>query len=154
MSKYAAKTDVPVERSRAEIERNLMRYGATAFSYAVSHTEHKAVIQFMIAGRMIKKEIPLPEFDSFKKTPAGRAHRNTDGQLKAWEQACRQRWRAISLAVLAKLEMTEAGVSTIEEEFLADIVLPNQQTLHEHVAPLIEEAYSTGKMPKLLPAFK
>jgi len=28
---YAAKTEVPIERSRAEIERMLIRYGAKAF---------------------------------------------------------------------------------------------------------------------------
>ena len=33
MTKYAATTDVPAEKSRAEIEATLRRYGATGFAY-------------------------------------------------------------------------------------------------------------------------
>ena len=35
-----------------------------------------------------------------------------------WEQACRQRWRALALVIKAKLEAIDAEISTFEEEFL------------------------------------
>ena len=63
----------------------------------------------------------------------------------------RQRWRALVLIVKAKLEAIEAGISTLEREFLADIIMPNNQTVGQWLAPQIEQVYLTGKMPPLLP---
>ena len=40
---YAKDTSVSVERSRAEIETTLTRYGATAFGYATD--EGRAIVQ-------------------------------------------------------------------------------------------------------------
>ena len=55
------------------------------------------------------------------------------------------------LIVKAKLEAIEAGISTIEREFLADVVMPNNQTVGQWLAPQIEQVYLSGKMPPLLP---
>lgn len=74
MPRYAADTSVPVERSRAEIESVLIKYGEV-----------------------------------------------------------RQRWRALLLTVKAKLEAVECGISTLEQEFLAFIVLPNSMTLGDWI---------------------
>ena len=56
------------------------------------------------------------------------ASRTAADQQSAWEQACRQRWRALLLIIRAKLEAAEAGISTLETEFLANIVLPDGRT--------------------------
>ena len=45
-----------------------------------------------------------------------------------------------------------AGISTIESEFLANIVLPDNTTAGEWMIPQIDQAYRTGQMPSLLPA--
>lgn len=52
MSKYASKTEVSTDRSRAEIERTLTRYGATGFMYG--WTEKGAVIGFQIKDKQYK----------------------------------------------------------------------------------------------------
>jgi hypothetical protein len=67
------------------------------------------------------------------------------------EVARRQRWRALALAIKAKLEAVESGIATFEEEFMAYIVLPDGQTVGEFLSPQIEAAYSSGRMPPLLP---
>lgn len=77
--------------------------------------------------------------------------RADDAAHTAWEQACRSRWRALYLIVKAKLEAVEAGISTVEREFLYDIVLPDGRTAGEWIAPQIEMAYQTGQMPAMLP---
>ena len=46
-------------------------------------------------------------------------------QQAAWEQVCRQRWRALLLIIRAKLEAVASGITTLENEFLANIVLPD-----------------------------
>jgi len=70
-------------------------------------------------------------------------------RYKLWEQACKGRWRALFLAIKAKLVAVSEGISTVEEEFLAWMVLPNGRTAGEHFLPQIERAAESGDMPKL-----
>src|SRR3990172_6106845 len=148
--RYARQSSVSSERTKAEIERTLSRYGAQQFMYGWKETN--AVIGFKMANRLIRFELPLPDKNdkAFAMTKAGIRQRNDDNRLKAWEQATRQRWRALALVIKAKLEAVEAGISEFEAEFMAHIVLPDGKTVGEHLRPQIESAYGSGKMPKLL----
>ena len=55
------------------------------------------------------------------------------------------------LVIKAKLEAVESGITTFENEFLANIVLPDGQIVSDFMLPQIEHCYITGKMPVLLP---
>lgn len=148
MAKYAANTSVSSELSRIEIEKTLIRYGADNFAYAMA--QGKAFIGFTMNERQIKFILPLPTKDDFKKTPTGR-DRTANSQYEAWEQACRQRWRALNLVIKAKLEAVECGISVFEDEFMANIVLPSGETVSDFMKPQIEQAYINGTVPKMLP---
>lgn len=150
MSKYAANTDVSSDRSRSEIERTLQRYGATAFMYGWNG--NVALIQFEMGNRRIKFQLKMPDrtSDEFTLTETGKQRADTQIE-KAYEQATRQRWRALALVIKAKLEAVESGISEFEEEFLAHIVLPNGQTIGEYSIPQIAQVYETGEMQPLLP---
>ncbi len=150
MARYAEATEVSADRSRAEIERILMRYGADAFGY--EWAEEKALIKFRMRGKIVRFGLVMPDrnADEFKYTPARGRERDAETALKAWEQACRQRWRALALVVKAKLEAIEAQISTFEEEFLAFLVLPDNTTVGDRLVPQIEEAYRTSEMPPML----
>lgn len=148
MARYAENTTVGVDRTKTEIERTLTRYGATRFYY--SWEMDMASIGFEIACRSVKILLPLPNREDFRLTPT-RKVRTPASQQEAWEQACRQRWRALALVIKAKLEAVECGISTIEREFLADVLLPNGQTFGEWVAPQMT-AIARGSMPRALPA--
>lgn len=50
----------------------------------------------------------------------------------------------------AKLEAVAAGISTIEQEFLAWVVMPDGSTVGELAIPAIAESYRTGRTPNLL----
>src|SRR3989442_521463 len=153
MSLYAAETTVSAEKSRAEIEQTLIRYGADQFAYAWG--DKGATIGFRAHGRYIKFLLALPDKNNpaFARTPGGRRERDQQGQYKAWEQSTRQRWRALALVVKAKLEAVESGIATFEEEFLAYIVMPGGKTVAELVKPGIADAYQGGKVKGLLPDF-
>ena len=148
---YAAGTDVTVDRSKAEIEHILTRYGADQFMYGWEAT--RAVIGFRYSGKMVRFLLPLPDRDSdeFHLTPSAQRRRTADAAEKAYQQAVRQRWRALALIVKAKLEATESGITTFEEEFLSYIVLPDNSTVGEYMLPQIESAYQNGEMPRMLP---
>jgi hypothetical protein len=154
MAKYAAETDVPIERSQAEIKGIIMRYGATR--YATLDDPNCAMILFEIENRRIRFTLPLPdksaeEFTHKNHNSGKRVPRSQEDAYRFWEQACRQRWRALCLIIKAKLEAVETGITTIEREFLNNIMLPDGQTVGDFILPQIEASYSTGKMPPLLP---
>ena len=151
MTRYAAQTEVSTERSRAEIENLVTRYGAT--STAFMNAPGRALIAFEANERRIVFELPLPDRNDvrFGKTPTGREKRNPESRYAAWEQACRQRWRALALVIKAKLEAVETGITTFEDEFLAHIVMPDGISVGSHVKPTIAAWYASGKMRPLLP---
>jgi hypothetical protein len=149
MSRYAEGTSVPADRSRAEIERVLQRYGATGFGYSWERrhapivpaplhgqkTEERefVAIMFHFKDRRIRLDVPMP---------TARETRNPDA-------ATRQRWRAMLLVIKAKLEAVASGISTLEQEFLANIVTESGATIGQIVVPRLEEAVAAGR---LLPA--
>jgi len=151
MPEYAKNTSVSTDKSKSEIEHILQRYGADQF--ISGWDQQTAYIGFRMAGRMVKFTLPLPPKDSdeFLKTPGRRTKRSYEKAIGAWEQACRQRWRALALVIKAKLEAVEAGITEFEDEFLAHIVLPNGETAGEFLRPQITIAYDKKTMPKLLP---
>jgi hypothetical protein len=150
MARYAENTTVSSEKSRAEIERTLTRYGATQFAYGWDHGH--SLIEFGMEGRRVRFVLPLPdrEADEFWTTPARRNRRTPEQAEAEWEKACRQRWRALALVVKAKLEAVEAEIAEFETEFLGHIVLPNGGTVGQWMGPQIERAYETSEMPPML----
>jgi hypothetical protein len=149
MAQYAAATKVSVEKSRGEIEKILTRWGATSFAYGWQG--ERAAISFAVNDRQIRFELPLPQPSDrrFTHTATGQKRAPAAAQ-KEYEQGVRQRWRALVLAIKAKLEAVEAGISNFENEFLAWTVLPGGATVADHVQPAIAEAYETGTVAPLL----
>ncbi len=154
MGRFAAATSVPVDRTEAEIKAVLRKYNATGFG--VWEESGGATIQFAAEGRLIRFGLPLPDRSSeeLKFSPARKKELSPDARMKAWEQACRQRWRALLLAIKAKLEAVDCGISEFEQEFLAFVVDPvSKKTVGELMRPALERNYE-GKdaRPLGLPA--
>ena len=148
MKRYASQSTVSVEKSEAEIKSMLIKYGADGFGSMWQ--DRKAVIMFQYKNKHIRFTLPLPSKKDEEFTRKRNGHlRHQMDSLKRWEQACRQRWRALALTIKAKLEAVETGITTFENEFLANIVTPNGQTIGEWVVPQLEVL--KDKMPKLLP---
>lgn len=153
---YAKNTTVPVDKTRSEIEKTLVRYGASGFMYGWDGG--RAVVAFQMNGRRVRMTLQLPDtndrefmYAKVNQTSYGR-RRTPKQQEAAWEQACRQKWRALLLVIKAKLEAVEAGITTLDDEFLSGVMLPDGRTVGEWARPQIELVYLTGQMPPLLPA--
>jgi hypothetical protein len=151
MARYAADTEVSPSRSREEIERILTRYGATGFMYGWD--EHRAVLAFAASGRQVRFTLPMPDRRSreFTHTPSRGQLRSPAAQTEAYDQAVRQRWRALALVIKAKLEAVTAGIVEFDQEFLAHIVVGGQ-TVGEAVVPQLQAAIETNRPLALLPA--
>lgn len=150
MTRYATSTNVDSARSKAEIENIVTKYGATSF---VSGWQgDRATIMFEMTDRRVRFTLPLPSKDDreFTHTGSRGTRRKPDTALKAWEQSCRSKWRALALVVKAKLEAVESGITTFDEEFLAHILVPGGggKTVGQLIAN--SNTLSAGTLPPLL----
>lgn len=150
MTKFAKKTKTDSRKTRAEIESCLIKYGAEGFGYAWRNSN--AVITFILKNRRMRFILPLPDQNNKKFTHTERFghRRSTESQSSAYEQEVRSKWRALYLVIKAKLEAVESGICTLEEEFMAHIVLPSGETVGEWMQPQIDNAYQVGSMPEFL----
>ncbi len=161
MARYAEGTSVSVDRSRTEIERVLEKYGATTFGYAWDRRaeaycarckgpatpscrkEHPypvtdeireyAMLSFRLKERAIRLDVPMPT-------------QREVGTKANLEIRTRERWRAIVLVVKAKLEAVHAGISTLEQEFLANVVTGDGRTVGQILIPRMSEAVQSGRL--------
>lgn len=151
---YAAGTNVPVEKSRAEIEGTLRRYGADGFRYGWSDQDEIRIeqIEFSKNGKVVRFAMRLPSKD--EKRFGFTSHRppqprTPEARHRAWDQACRERWRALALCIKAKLEAVDSGITQFESEFLAQIVDPvTGRTIGQLFLPAIEKRYLEGPQAK------
>lgn len=146
--KFAADTKVTPGKTMGDIEKELRRYGATQFAYTSSEAAFS--IGFIMKGRAIRFSVPLPDANAFFMTTGNQFYKAGDYNQKAHERAIAQRWRALLLVIRAKLESVELGVETLEDAFLAQIVLPSGETFGSWSRPQLT-AVSIGNMPQLLP---
>jgi hypothetical protein len=146
---YAESTSVPVAKSRAEIEQLLTRHKCSKFMAGVDHDAHRATVQFQAHNRIVKFEIDLPNPNDpkYRKIKNSYMQRSAAGIAKVVEQEERTRWRALLLVIKAKLEAVESNIATFEDEFLAHVLLPNQQTVAQYIGPTVAQIYDTGRMP-------
>ena len=122
--RYAEDTKVPVERTRAELERMMRERGAEGFGFGWDPSGER--LEFLWKGLQIRFVLP-------------RAEASTRKALASRAQADRQRWRALYLVVRAKLEAVESGIAVFEQEFLGFIVDPqSNRTVYEHAKLALE----------------
>jgi hypothetical protein len=129
---FAVDTKVSVLQTRCEIETTLARFGATSFAFA-THPD-RATVMFEAKARRVRFELKLPAGETEART--ARLHR--------------ERWRALYLAIKAKLVAVDTDIETFEEAFMSHIVLMDGTTVGDSVKPALFEQYKTGKMVPLL----
>lgn len=122
---YAERTTVAVEKSRHDIESMLRKAKANRVVHVNEPLE--AIVMFELAGRLIRIEVPI--------------------KGDATDQMRRAKWRALYLIIKAKLEAVDQKVTTVEQEFLAHVVLPDGKTVAQWIEPQLQVAYDRGTMP-------
>lgn len=130
--RFAEKTQVPIDRTRSELDALLASNGATQRGTFQDDEKGFAIVQFKMADRLIRLDVKCP----------------LEGRNAA--QEARAAWRRLLLVVKAKLEIIADGQSTVEREFLADVVLPDGRRVLDDIAPKLVQAYKSGKLPPLL----
>ena len=151
MTRYAEATTVSAEKSRGEIERILVRYGADKFHYGWE--DGAAMIAFRADGRAVRFILPMPDRSAreFCFTAGRGLERSPADAERAYEQAVRQRWRALALCIKAKLEAVNAGIVTFDDEFLAHFLLPGGKTIGQRWGEEYRKMLEGGAEVRLLP---
>lgn len=153
---YASETTVSPEKSRAEIESTVKRYGATRWIYG--EQEQLAVVGFELEARSIRFRLRLPDpteerFHKRKRKGMKPLNLTELQSRRAFEQEVRRLWRALALSVKAKLEAVESGIAVLEEEFLANLVVRSKTgaatTVGEQFIPELQRAIAEGNAPRL-----
>ncbi len=134
--RFATGTKVPVAKTATELDRLLAKHGATQRATFQDDENHTGSVQFRLADYVVRI--------TMSSAPVGKKPQDV-------EQAARETWRRLLLLVKAKLEIVASGMSTVEREFLADVLLPQGDTVHDRFAtPLRQNYLSGGILPSLL----
>ena len=164
--RFAEGTEVQVSKTKTELDELLARHGATQRTVGEDDEQGRAVVVFGMAGRHVRLEIALapdglPDptkqtYEQKAECPRGWSSWTVGGR-KEWvtqrrEQFAREAWRRVLLVTKAKLELVAEGCSTLEREFLADVLLPDGRTVHEALREGLAKSYLDGSLPPLLPA--
>lgn len=129
--RYAQHTKVSVEQSQAQARAMVRALGADRS--AIMESSDGALVWFEIRGRQYMLSAPPPPPDE------GNVH-----------QRQKSDWRALVLLLKAKKVAIEQGVTTVEREFFADVMMPKGARLIDYSDTLIEAAYREGGPPKLI----
>jgi hypothetical protein len=144
---YAETTTIPLERSIAEIIGMVRKAGGTQVGQL--DTGESYIIAFTLGERQMRFTVPLvTEYKGPSKAGNGREI----DQARWIDQRNRQKGRALTLVIKAKLESVESGVETFEQAFLANIVVQGGMTVYERIKEPIALEYKTGDAQPLLPS--
>jgi hypothetical protein len=154
---YAENTEVSVAKSKAEIEDLVVKYGASQFASGFDIATSRAVVSFVVRGRMVRFVLPVPSASSpeVKFKIHQRSHKQVERPAEeipaAMEKLSRRLYRALALCIKAKLEAVASSITTFDDEFLAHIVDPRtNRTVGELIRPQLDKLSSDYEMPGLL----
>ena len=141
---YAEGTNVPVERSEAEIKRVLQKYGSEKIGIMSEPT--KATIYFSVKGRDVQLVIPL-----VRKGDPFPGKKGYVWNEKSAEAETRRRWRVMVLTLKAMLEAIDSGITTFDQVFLAHVVIPGTgRTIGDEIVPKLPELCEGASLRALL----
>lgn len=128
--RFAEDTSVPVSRTQDEIKARLRAAGADQI--AVFESDDRSAVAFRIGAAMYRITVP------------------TDAKAKNVQQDARRAWRLLGLLMKSKLEAVREGATTVEREFLSDMLMADGRTVSEVIGPQMLEHYRGGGPVHLL----
>jgi hypothetical protein len=149
-TRYAQGTSVTPEATQQEIARAVRRYGASGF--VVGWEANHAAVRFRFGTRTARFDLVLPAADDaqFRTSHNGTRRRSAAQVQEAHEAEVRRLWRTLLLVIKAKLEVVALGITSFEEEFLANLELADGSTVGARVIAEVDRALQAGYVPPAL----
>ena len=147
--RYARSTEVTSDRTLTQIKALVEKFGADGFMFGTKGKQ--ATLGFTYHGRSVRWDLimPDPEDNEFTETPTG-LERSESSARKAWEQACRAKWRGLFLLIKALLNAVEEGLIPFDRAFFYDIVTPTGKTIGQQIHPQVHKMIESGQGGPLL----
>jgi len=145
MKHYASGTCVGEDRSRAELQFLLEKFGADQFGYVSDRSTSTAKIMFRYRCASFVFRLPLarPDDKAVRFTPNGRLR--VSGQVdKLIRDENRRRWRSLCLAIKAMLVGVQDGIFNFAEIFMPYMVWGDGRTTAETLLPVAESCLKGG----------
>lgn len=137
-------TKVPAEQSRMEIDRLLRGYGIQDFQWTEAWSKGVVKLRFAIESadhKWIAIEVVPPPFTARRKTwDPKKGYTTIESPNWAQSMRCLLHW------LKAKLEQVAYGLKSVEEEFLADLVVKDAHGQDTTVGKLVVPALSDGRL--------
>lgn len=143
---YAGTTSTPVVNSKSEVEKMLVRYGATAFQITHDYAAGRAEVSFRVpdSARRDAEQVPVRiplNVNAVYRSLFGTEWVNDARRAKQREQAERVAWRNLVLWLNAALSTATIGLQTITESFFAHAVIgPNGETGMQWATAMMDPA--------------
>lgn len=123
MSKFAQGTNVSPEKSQMQISKILRDFKCSGVM--MGYEADRNFIGFVHGNVQVRLFSPITKSETEN----------------------RRRWRVLRIVIQSKFEIIQCGIKTFEEEFFADIVMPNGKTVSEMALPAVTKAITSGTMP-------
>lgn len=127
----AHNTSTLVSKSRADLERLLVRYGCSHFSISNDYEHNRSLVRFTVPRSHASDEPPV---EVILPVDVGAVHRamiearvipeRSRDELKGKAQAERVAWRNLLVWVDAALSAAALGLQKVDEAFLAHTMIP------------------------------
>jgi len=154
----AADTTVPVEKSQQDIIKILGRYGARDFGFDDDPETRVATVRFKVKASQgmipveLKVHVDLVHKAMYEGKEPREWRRATEIRARWREQSKRTAWRLLVDWLDAALSTTSMGVQTVEEVFLAHVVLETVDGKRGRVIDYVQTAMVAGGGLPALPA--
>jgi hypothetical protein len=145
-----ADTEVPIEKSTAEINKLLRDYGCEGVSWSQDFAHDRLALQFVLrddSGHAISVQV--------EPAPFAVERRNWNKEKGRYELVKEPNWpqslRLLKNWVKVKLESVAFGLREMEQEFLSDVLVQTQGGETTTVGKLIGRQVAEGKYRPSLP---
>lgn len=148
---YAHGTTVTAQQTQAEIMGLLAARGVNKI--ATMNEPSRFALAFEFDGVPYRISLPLPEPDEPRfttyKQGASTYSRSEGSAKQLFEKELNRKWRAFGMVIKAKLVAVEEGISSMEAEFIGNVVLASGRTLSETHASELPALAKAGKVAAL-----
>ena len=127
-------TNLTVEQSKGQVRKILTKYGISQMRWTEDLDNDRVMFEFFMKGdsrTYLVRIIPKPIYEEHKLWNK-RSGKATAEKVANWART----YRALYYYIKSKVEATALGFHTIEEEFMADIIVKTktgEQTLAQAV---------------------
>lgn len=148
---YASGTTVTAAQTEGEIKALLAKRKVAKIATMVDGDHFDILFEYESVTYRISLPLPNPEDARFTEYKQGSKiwARTATAARELYEKELNRKWRAFGAVIKAKIVAVEEGISSMEKEFIGNVVLKGGQTVAEQWAPQLPRLAASGDIRSL-----